>query len=82
MKSNPVSYLKDPNCLQMKVELSKMKDLPVHVINYIVDDYVNDCCPICQQDREDYECYILKDNDECEAICRNWDYLLFLDDLM
>ena len=50
--------LKDPECLQIKTELSKIKRLSVELINQIVDDYVNNCYLVCKNDREDYGCYI------------------------
>ena len=58
MQSKSISYLKDPECLQIKIELSKTKGIPVDLINQIVDDYVNNCCLVCKNDKENYGCYI------------------------
>ena len=76
MPSESISYLKNPECLQIKIELSKLKKLHVELINLIVDDYVNNCCSICKSDREynGFYCYVCKDSDKCGNVCTNYKY--------
>ena len=71
MQLKLISYLKDPRCLRIKIELSKLKRLPVELINHIVDDYVNNCCLYCKCDREVYGCYICKESDKCVICIKN-----------